>query len=1051
MADLIGTSVKEFNPGAGGPVKEIGLSGSRVTEIGAEEPRTEEEWEYPELRDWEKEFAEKATNVYATARVLADFIPYLRYGFPSGRDEFARRTTGGQTLELMIEMLGLAGVPLIGKGVKVAAKGLIAAGRIPGTPVYRALPKFLRPLPEARVMANPFGDEIMSSVSKYQHKTLGQRLAEHYGLEADEAAALLKGEKSVWRPLERSRAWSLEETDSLTELFTKEGKVSKKVLKNIANWIRPREEQELGHYAKQVDRVFERVTRGTKYSVHDVFKAGAVRVYGEAGEKITLGNASLDQLGNVMKDVLEHGARYRRVIDITAWSQIKPVRKVLGEMDAIWGTTRNFFKPVKALFKNTGIAKTNYVKVWWGMLAGKELNGKPLLSFTTDKFGIVKLTENYSRKELKAAGQLAADMDIAQAAGKPVSEVQALMDIAPVKVQMLAKTLHEWYDWMYSDLIKTRIPQLFDEVGLTKLGKRELDAFLNNKGELVDVVNKYLLPGNNFEYKVKQLALQAALKRTGEFANIKNLQWFTEKALKDLTDDELKGLTAKIKDLGKKVKMRVNQEDLGFPNYLENYTARLPKEILKPWTPEGGIPSEMTAGFMQPRKVPVPKYETRTSINELIETRARMQAKGLQLYPFIDQYKEFVKGLPTNLKAYSTHWVNRVLGVPSPVDLRTANLLSRFSLRGWDQQRVVQVAQTIIDLTYMGGIGFKPFSVMRNYIQPILTTPADMGGVKDIIWTCAGMKKAWQPSHRVYIREIGAIQEFTPDLVFGLKSSKYSESSLQKLRDMSLWMFKCSDHHCRYWSGGAAVAKWDYWASRLGKDGFVRDGMVDAFKSRMKVSLREKVVAKEIDSLLKLGTAEAFAEAKKSFVLDVCANSNFLYGMLESPLIGYTWGAPGRVSLVFQSWWMNYADNLAQWLYHTPEVGGKAISATNERLFTFMLSSAIAYEIMEPLWGKRTAATSVLAGPLPLQLSIPPTWKPFFDGIQMIAGAVPESILTQDLEPIRNRAIQTLKDVAIFAPGGIQTYQMIQGARKEGLEGVIKSIIKYKQDKEKED
>jgi hypothetical protein len=47
--------------------------------------------------------------------------------------------------------------------------------------------------------------------------------------------------------------------------------------------------------------------------------------------------------------------------------------------------------------------------------------------------------------------------------------------------------------------------------------------------------------------------------------------------------------------------------------------------------------------------------------------------------------------------------------------------------------------------------------------------------------------------------------------------------------------------------------------------------------------------------------------------------------------------------------------------------------------------------------------------------------------------------------------VQLVKDAAIFMPGGIQSYQMIQGARKEGLPGALKSIVKYKPDELKED
>jgi hypothetical protein len=116
-----------------------------------------------------------------------------------------------------------------------------------------------------------------------------------------------------------------------------------------------------------------------------------------------------------------------------------------------------------------------------------------------------------------------------------------------------------------------------------------------------------------------------------------------------------------------------------------------------------------------------------------------------------------------------------------------------------------------------------------------------------------------------------------------------------------------------------------------------------------------------------------------------------------------------------------------------------------------MLSSALAFEIMQPLWGTQRSATSVMTGPLPLSLSIPPAWKPVFDGLRTATDAA--ALLTPwgDLEQTKNQMTQLVKDSAIFVPGGIQTYLSIQGARKEGLPGVLKSIIGYRSPTKKEE
>ena len=53
-------------------------------------------YEPTEMRDF-------SANVYGAARTGAEILPYTRYLFPSGRDEWARKSTTGQTIELGIE------------------------------------------------------------------------------------------------------------------------------------------------------------------------------------------------------------------------------------------------------------------------------------------------------------------------------------------------------------------------------------------------------------------------------------------------------------------------------------------------------------------------------------------------------------------------------------------------------------------------------------------------------------------------------------------------------------------------------------------------------------------------------------------------------------------------------------------------------------------------------------------------------------------------------------------------------------------------------------
>lgn len=403
------------------------LAGGGLETLGKVPEAEPTEWDYP-LRDWEAGYAAKHDVVYPLTRTIADFVPYARYVFPSARDAYERKSIGGQTLELGLEAAGLLPIAVIGKGLKIAAGGVESVLGLAAKPMWKLLPKRIQPLPDATVMANPFADGLMSDVVKYQHKTVAERLMGKYSLEADEAQAVIEGKTTVWRPSGGpSGAWTPEKTELLGNLYTKDNVLKQGVLDDIHSWIKPREYQELTHYINQANRLFYKVTAGTKYENTDVLRAGATRIYGPAGKDMRFDNITLDTLGQIMNDVLQHGTAYRRTMDISGWAYLRPDRKVFGVMDLPWNASNGFFKPVKELFKTTNIAETEYVRRWQGMLASREFEGKPLLEMKTNKLGEVKLTENYTRKEFANAGKLATDIDLAQSSGKTMAEVQAIM------------------------------------------------------------------------------------------------------------------------------------------------------------------------------------------------------------------------------------------------------------------------------------------------------------------------------------------------------------------------------------------------------------------------------------------------------------------------------------------------------------------------------------------------------------------------------------------------------------------------------------------------
>ena len=121
--------------------------------------------------------ADVAANVYAGIRTAAEILPYARYIFPSGRDEWARKSTTGQTIELGIEALTILPIGLIGKGLKVTGGVIGKVGSFP----FKATKKFALKKQTGRLLEqDPFLDIASSSIKKYEKVGLAARAMKKY-------------------------------------------------------------------------------------------------------------------------------------------------------------------------------------------------------------------------------------------------------------------------------------------------------------------------------------------------------------------------------------------------------------------------------------------------------------------------------------------------------------------------------------------------------------------------------------------------------------------------------------------------------------------------------------------------------------------------------------------------------------------------------------------------------------------------------------------------------------------------------------------------------
>jgi len=187
--------------------------------------------------------------------------------------------------------------------------------------------------------------------------------------------------------------------------------------------------------------------------------------------------------------------------------------------------------------------------------------------------------------------------------------------------------------------------------------------------------------------------------------------------------------------------------------------------------------------------------------------------------------------------------------------------------------------------------------------------------------------------------------------------------------------------------------------------------------------------------LIKGGGEDNFNRARDLFVNDVIGDTQFLYGITDSPIISQQWGALGKMGLIFQSWWMNYGTLLEKWM-RTGDVGAKG-----NRMFNWMLTAMISEQLMEQIWSRGTATRTVLGGPFPGEINeflVPPPFKPVYHAMSGVL-----KIGSMDLDGARKQGKQFLKSPLIFLPGGIQAAQTYRGVKEEGFEGFMKSIIRY--------
>lgn len=1024
------------------------------------------------LKGGEAEFAAQFPNAYGVLGATLEMFPYTRYALGSNRDELMSLDQQDQTHALLIEALG-ASLWMFGgevlKDVGYVAKQSVRpfkwlfgaaekAAKVPKIiPVEDAVKGVEKLVGKNKAAPFSYGDVVRK---RLQGKGFGKDESEaiHLVLAGEDEGRLLdmvlnrryKG-KDPTKPFEEAVKWEsgrLYPRPKLRKGFKEK-------------YAEPALRQD--YYNKQFTKVLlqdvYKVTDAGEATVKHIFNAHAKRLFGK-NAPTSFGEVTPHQMANILYDMVENKAVSWMIASPGKLPSFHPARVVFGAGERYMQTKTMIYEPIKNALRRANRNYFNHALLFAKMLeqrgAYKSVRLKATGEFTAKKakwltpqvqdeaYNILRQFDDLSRQ----AERLTSKAEIAEVN----NQIAEVAKGASPGARVLVDVFRSYSDHLYGEHMKAQIPRVFRKLGLTDLGQSKVDELMGGAKGLMYEVDRLFSTISSKNPKEKALGVQEILKKARA-----RLEYFGEEhPYFSLKGKELeKGIAQATKALS------TGQSRQNFTRYLENYVARVAQHedsLLMRW--REGLFKNQQAFYTKPRKLEKMRGQP-VDFGTMIQARTMAHAKEHFLYDTLGEVVDYTMGLPPSWIRYIEDYIGGILNVPTVSDY----LLSQFftatvgagerqmsrigRLFGkewggeglWSEQRILNLAYTVNNLTYLGGLGFKPFSAVRNLFQPLLTVAADLGGLKDLGHLVSGYRWALNPKNRAYIRSLGAIAEYAPEvhlrpsmIVKGKTFLGKELPTIEQVRDAGMWMFKGADRFNRYTTGGAAHLKWEKVVKKFGLPKTAKE--VKYFSRKMGISSRRDWVRAEIEDLLHRGK---FSEAKGVWINDVIADTQYLYGAAEAPTIIRKFGGAGRTATIFQSWWMNYGSLLQKWA----TTGDAPVKA--QRLFNAMISQSMAYMLMEPLWGKGTAKRSTFLGAFPKEFNeflLPPTWAPVYH-----AGAAIMNI--QSPEVTSRHAKAALDSLWIFAPAGLQLKTFYKATKKEGWEGFGKAFLNLPTEKKK--
>ena len=363
-----------------------------------------------------------------------------------------------------------------------------------------------------------------------------------------------------------------------------------------------------------------------------------------------------------------------------------------------------------------------------------------------------------------------------------------------------------------------------------------------------------------------------------------------------------------------------------------------------------------------------------------------------------------------SLSDWLGHYAARQRGIPSKVDVMLAESLKtgfakvpkripwlseyahNFTVKDW-----LKISVFFNDLPYLAHLGLRPFSAMRNLLQPMLTTGPLIGNT----WLARGYHLFADPKARGWIKAHRLLQESLGEYEMRLS---LSPRKLDQFGKFMMHLFRKSDELNRYASGLGMRSKFDHF--------FKVNGMTEEFFTNIKLRRFRATTRKEVrqlkdaykatDELIKYQypkdsprARELMAVVKRAtgrdkldldsivekmrvkIVSEAIGNTQWLYGKEHAPIFTHAAGFPGRQMGVYQTWWLNYAEFMKNNIFTMPKKIGASRDYAPQAVW-MANNLMITLGFLGLGWEADKIFRTVVFGPMPTELPLdPPGIQPF--------------------------------------------------------------------------